>query len=1133
MRNLRLKLTHVLLFPVFVFSIGYVNPTFGQASDWELMKTIVPRSYVCGTAKAVIQIDGKLDDAAWKDAPWTEDFVDIEGALKPLPKLRTRAKMLWDKDNFYIAAELMETHLQGTLTQHDAVIFQDNDFEIFLDPNSDNHEYFELELNAMNTTWDLFLSRPYKDGGSADDRWEFAGLKTGVHLQGTLNDTTDQDTSWCVEIAIPWSAFAKFTSKPGPPANGDQWRVDFSRVEWQFEVVDGKYTKVPKTKEDNWVWSPQGIVDMHRPERWGFVQFSTDEPGKVEFKPESSIASRDVLMEIYHRQRTFHAKHNRWATDLAELEFTPTLAPTESANNFSLCSTVDGYQASVVVTKSDRTQELWNVRQDSKIWKHTEGELVSVALSRAGDNQAQLRLALDSTPIEQREGMEFLIVNMPDCDLKTLTAEFLVDDVRLAYLTWQKSPWKKGVPKEVFFNNVLPYANINERRDTWRKDFNEKYLQLIEGVTSPSIAAARLNQKLFPLINVRYSTQRPKADQSPYESIKSGTASCTGLSVLLIDACRAVGIPARFVGTPLWSDNSGNHSWVEVWDEGWHFTGAAEPNGDKLDAAWFIDRASTAKRDDAMNAIYAVSFERTPVRFPLVWDRSIDYISAVNVTDRYINRGIKQPEGTAQTMFRIMDRSTGKRIAQKVQVFDADAKMVFEGMTKDERFDSNDHLGIYLPEGLKYYFEVQDGKSTRKIQFVSEPRNSPITEAIDFVASPSTTSLSVPSESARTLEALTKYLQQPREQRPILSEQPFASVPISKPESEEATKLLWNDHAEWIRKTRTEEMQLRVLTLDTLKMPFTYELFGEKPAGGRSMFISMHGGGGAPTKVNDQQWENQKKLYKLEEGVYVVPRAPTDTWDLWHQGHIDRFFDRLIENLIVLEDVDPNRIYIMGYSAGGDGVYQLAPRMADRFAAASMMAGHPNETSPLGLRNLPFTLHMGEKDSAYNRNEIAGEWEKKLADLQQADSDGYTHLVKIHGGKGHWMDRQDAVALPWMAKFERKTLPTRIVWKQDDVIETRFYWLAVDKKDIRDRAEIVATRDKNKISIESNDADQVSVRLNDDMLDLDVPVLVSSGSSTIYESKVPRTIGTVAKTIAERGDPKAIYSAEIKVALPK
>ncbi len=570
--------------------------------DWEHMKKIMPNGYVCGITSVPLQIDGKLDEESWKAAPWTEDFVDIEGAQKPTPRFRTRAKMLWDQENFYIAAELSEPHLQGTLTQHDAVIFQDNDFEVFIDPDSDNHEYYELELNTLNTTWDLFMPRPYKDGGGAENKWEFSGLQTGVHLNGSLNDPSDQDSSWCVEIAIPWTAFSTQSRQVAPPQNGKQWRINFSRVEWQFELVDGKYKKVPDTKEDNWVWSPQGIIDMHRPERWGFVQFSNAMPSTSKFNPDSSLASRDLLMEVYHRQRAFHVKHGRWAKSFSEFDFVA--GSGVGAEKFTMCTTADGYQASVVVSTGAKSQEIWNVRQDSKIWMSTESGLVPKALQRAGENRAQLRCALDSSPIEQREGMEFLIANMPERDLRTLTSEFLLEEVRLAYLAWDMSPWKNDIPKEIFFNNVLPYANINERRDSWRQDFRERFLTLIAGVKTPAQAAVRLNQKLFPLLNVKYSTKRPKADQSPYESINSGTASCTGLSVLLIDACRALGIPARFFGTPLWSDKSGNHSWVEVWDHGWHFTGAAEPNGDDLDKAWFLDRASTAKRDDAMNAIF-------------------------------------------------------------------------------------------------------------------------------------------------------------------------------------------------------------------------------------------------------------------------------------------------------------------------------------------------------------------------------------------------------------------------------------------------------------------------------------------------------------------------------------------------
>ena len=233
---------------------------------------VEPLGYSCPRAPAPLKIDGVIDEQ-WKLAPWTSDFVDIEGATKPLPRYRTRARMMWDAQYFYIAAELSEPHVWGTLTKHDSVIFQDNDFEVFVDPNGDSHEYFEFEINALNTSWDLFLPKPYKDGGSADNGWEIPGLRTAIAVRGTLNDSRDVDAGWSVEIAIPWSAFGAPARMPLPPRDGDQWRVNFSRVEWAHELVAGKYRRVPGKKEDNWVWSPQGKVNMHLPEHWGYVKF--------------------------------------------------------------------------------------------------------------------------------------------------------------------------------------------------------------------------------------------------------------------------------------------------------------------------------------------------------------------------------------------------------------------------------------------------------------------------------------------------------------------------------------------------------------------------------------------------------------------------------------------------------------------------------------------------------------------------------------------------------------------------------------------------------------------------------------------------------------------------------------------
>ena len=389
----------------------------------------------------------------------------------------------------------------------------------------------------------------------------------------------------------------------------------------------------------------------------------------------------------------------------------------------------------------------------------------------------------------------------------------------------------------------------------------------------------------------------------------------------------------------------------------------------------------------------------------------------------------------------------------------------------------------------------------------------------------------VPRESAAAVKSLAEYLDGESEQRPKLSAQAFANVPLDRSSARRAGELLIQDHKERIRRERAAEMEARRLQIGKLQMPFSYIVYGKKPPQGRSLYLSLHGGGGAPKRVNDQQWENQKRLYKPAEGVYLAPRAPTNTWNLWHQGHIDAFFDRLIENLIVFEDVDPNRVYVMGYSAGGDGIYQLAPRMADRWAAAAMMAGHPNDASPLSLRNIGFTLHMGGRDAAYKRNQVARKWKDILAELQKADPKGYQHLVQIHEDKGHWMDREDAVAVPWMAKFRRNLFSDRVVWKQDDVSHPRFYWLAVPQAQQKGRSQVVATRDKQRIQVESQDVSEIVVRLNDQMLNLDQDVSIQSNGETRYTGRPVRTIGVLARTLAERGDPSGIFSAEVSVQL--
>ena len=365
-----MKLKRISLIPMLSSMALFASLTALHAAyleDWARMKDITPRNYVCYRASMPVRIDGQLNDDAWKSAPWTENFIDIEGTAKPKPRLRTRAKMLWDDQYFYVAAELEEPHVWATLTNHDAVIFRDPDFEVFIDPDGDSHDYYEFEINALNTGWDLRLPKPYKDGGPALNEWEIPGLKTAVHIQGTLNHSADRDQGWTLEIAFPWQALGEFARCPAPPREGDQWRVSFSRVEWLFDIIDGQYRKVPGKKEDNWVWSPQGIIDMHRPEKWGCVQFTRQKPGKAKFVPDPSTPARLVLQEIYYAQKDCQKANKRWAASLAELGLKNGLG-SKLARPLTLQTTPDGYQATVGIKLRDGRLQLWHIRQDARVW---------------------------------------------------------------------------------------------------------------------------------------------------------------------------------------------------------------------------------------------------------------------------------------------------------------------------------------------------------------------------------------------------------------------------------------------------------------------------------------------------------------------------------------------------------------------------------------------------------------------------------------------------------------------------------------------------------------------------------------------------------------------------------------------
>lgn len=304
-------------------------PAFAQ-THWlntpiERLMTDPPR-YLCSKTTQPLVIDGKLDESAWQQATWTDDFVDIEGDAQPKPLYRTRAKMVWDENYLYVAAEIEEPHLWATYDQHDQITYHENDFEVFIDPDDDTYQYFEIEMNAREQIFDLFLAYPYRDGGyPALIGWDATGLKRAVVLRGTLNNGRDTDNGWTLEMAIPFYAM-RTTPTPPIPKSGDWWRINFSRVNWRTHWENGTYVKEKDTQgnllpEYNWVWAPTGLISIHFPERWGYVRF-TDEMPTTEADwtalPQATLV-KSWLYASYYRQHAFKAQQGIFATSLSEL----------------------------------------------------------------------------------------------------------------------------------------------------------------------------------------------------------------------------------------------------------------------------------------------------------------------------------------------------------------------------------------------------------------------------------------------------------------------------------------------------------------------------------------------------------------------------------------------------------------------------------------------------------------------------------------------------------------------------------------------------------------------------------------------------------------------------------------------
>lgn len=296
-----------------VFFVGLMS--YAQSE-----KPVTAKSYVAYKTSSEIVIDGDEADKAWEKASWTTPFVDIEGV--ETPKYKTQVKMLWDDKYYYILAKMEEPHVWANLKQRDTIIFYNNDFEVFIDPDNDTHNYYELEINALNTAWDLFINKPYREKNTVLNDWNIDGLKSAVKVDGTLNNASDVDKGWKLEIAIPWSVY-KTSYFDNIVPKDKFWKVNFSRVNWQHDIVNGKYER-KKDKEGkflpeyNWVWSPMGVINMHEPEKWAYVYFSSKESDDKFSIPQEEKVKWE-LYTLYRAQKRYFEKNKTWAKSLQNI----------------------------------------------------------------------------------------------------------------------------------------------------------------------------------------------------------------------------------------------------------------------------------------------------------------------------------------------------------------------------------------------------------------------------------------------------------------------------------------------------------------------------------------------------------------------------------------------------------------------------------------------------------------------------------------------------------------------------------------------------------------------------------------------------------------------------------------------
>ncbi len=772
---------------------------------------------------------------------------------------------------------------------------------------------------------------------------------------------------------------------------------------------------------------------------------------------------------------------------------------------------------------------------------------IETALRSAGTNRAELTKALREVPSARREGLQFLIEHMPEPDRQALTAGFLLENVQLAYDQLEQAPWARQIPRDIFLDAVLPYASLNERRDNWRQLLIDKCRPLLTNCATPAEAAQALNRQLFKATNVRYSTQRRRADQGPLETMESGLATCTGLSILLVDACRAMGVPARVAATPMWANNRGNHTWVEIWDQGWHFTGAAEPDPKGLDRGWFRGDAAQAKADDREHAIYASSFARTGTSFPLAWAPDIAWVNAENVTDRYTAKPPAADTNRVQLEVKVIERPGGPRVAARVKVTDpAEPTRQWDGTSRDETADLNNILPFEVHRRRAYSITVEHAGRTWRREFqspagtnraelfvlaLSEPREIILPTQVCAVPLTGAKKLA-PNDEARLRREVAAYFTAPTNDQAGWKFSRALDQLLTRSERE-VRRLVWEEFkASAVQKPVRDDFQANRVRFQKYESPYTVKSVGTKPPGGWALFIAMHGGGGAPKAVNDSQWQVMQRYYRdhPEAGgyLYVALRAPNDTWNGFYDTYVYPLVANLVRQFLVCGEVDPNKVFIMGYSHGGYGAYAIGPKIPDRFAAihASAAAATDGETTPKTLRNTIFTAMVGEKDTMYGRLDRNRRFQESVDQLRGGRTDIYPVNVQVIAGNGHTgLPDRDKIAAMYPAV--RQPAPRELTWLQTDQVVHDFFWLRTGSA--AKKREINAAVRENRVTVTTTtNVSDATVLLDQRLVDFQRSVTFDVNGQ-VNEVTLKPSLMVLCQTLQRRGDPDLAATAEVRV----